>query len=153
MSFGFLGCNPEQTWANRHDAPEVGTTGGVGEAEYVVVRADGAIDAGEACIIHKTGEAQPVTTTIADDSYPLCIPQVDIGDNEYGWGLVKGAGQLQVGASCAANTSLATTATAGQLDDADTAGRVGGLQLTSARSSSAGLAPCWAYHPRLDILA
>ena len=153
MAFGFLGCNPEQTWDKASDAPALGTTSVAGDNTYVLVQADGDVSAGAFCIVTKHFEVDEATTTLADDSYPCCIPQVAIDDDEFGWGLIEGTGMVEVNTNCAADVSLATTGTAGRIDDADTAGRLSGIMLTTARGGSAGLAPMSCFRPRLDILA
>ena len=152
MGFGFLGCNPDQTWDDAALAPRVGTRGTAGDKEFVLVQAAADIAKGNCCIITKRGEAQGVTTALADDSYPLCFPQTAISEDSYGWGQVKGDGEFRVGANCAADVSLATTINPGRLDDAETVGRISGAMLTAARAAGVGLAPGWCYEPRLDIL-
>ena len=159
MAFTFMGCNPEETWADAALAPPVGTVGTKGDDEYVLVKAKGAITQYDCCIITGKGEADQATSALADDSYPLCVPQVAIADDNYGWGLIKGDGRVNAANSCAADTSLSTTANAGIVDDADTAGRISGMMLTSAQvadrtAQGANLwAPMWCFNPRLDILA
>ena len=153
MSYGFLGCNPEETWDDEALAPAVGTVGPVGDKEFVLVKAGAAIGQYDACVLRREGEAVGVTSAIADQSYPLGVPQVAIANGSFGWAQIKGAGRVNVEASCAADAPLSTTATAGRLDDADAAGRIGGMMLTAARDATAGDAPMWCFDPRLDILA
>ena len=152
MAFTFTGCNPEQTWADASEAPRVGTTGVAGGNTYILVKADGAVSAGAFCIIHKNFEADEATTTIADDPYPCAIPQVAIPNNNFGWGLIEGNGQVEAGANCGADTSLFTTGTAGRVDDTETVGRLSGIMLTTARGTGNGLAPCSVFRPRIDII-
>ncbi len=151
MSFAFLGCNPQQVDDTAKQV--LGTEALAGDSTYVYIRAKGAVSKGAACIITDEFDADEVTTALADDSYPMCIPQTAIADDKFGWGLIIGKGELEVGNACAANTSLSTTTTAGRLDDADSAGRVSGLMTTVAATSAGELVGCNAYRPRLDILA
>ena len=153
MGFGFLGCNPEQTWDSAADAPAVGTVAPVGDKEFVLVKAGAAITQYDCCIIRRTGEAMPATTTLADDSYPLCVPQVEIADDDYGWGLIKGAGKVNTDGAVANNSNLSTTAETGEVDDVDSAGRISGMQPTVAALAAADNVDMWCFHPRLDILA
>lgn len=70
------------------------------------------------------------------------VAPVAIASGEYGWLQIYGACTMNVLASCAANTRLNTTATAGSLDDDGTAGamQVEGIYLTAARAASNGSA-------------
>lgn len=62
--------------------------------------------------------------------------------NQYGWVQRKGPADIYVGASCAANARLNTTATGGMLDDDGTTGamEVRNIALTTARGGSNGAA-------------
>ena len=67
-----------------------------------------------------------------------------IASGEFAWVQTSGIfANVQVGASCAANARLNTTATAGQLDDDGTVGAmvIDHIVLTTARGGSAGTAP------------
>ena len=63
---------------------------------------------------------------------------------DYGWVQVYGVcDSIRVAASCAANVPLASTTTAGEIDDAVSTPtkNLPGIILTTARAASAGLAP------------
>ena len=156
MSLAALGCNPNQSEADLADMGglALGTLafspdGGI----YTLIKADGAISAGAVCLIKGDWEADEITTALGAETHTLCVPQVAIANNAYGWGLVWGNGMVEAAASCGASAHLSTTDTAGRLDDADTAGRVNGIQLKTARPASAGLAPAYVAWPKIDILA
>lgn len=82
------------------------------------------------------------------------VAGVAFADNEYGWICRKGAINVQVAASCAANTLLNTTATAGQIDDDATSGAftILGLVLTTARGGSAGTAAGMLSYPTIGAV-
>lgn len=72
------------------------------------------------------------------------VPAAPSVSGDYQWVQVSGTCDvLQVSASCAANVPLATTTTAGQLDDAvgSPTKNVTGIVLTTAREATAGPAP------------
>jgi hypothetical protein len=73
--------------------------------------------------------------------------------NDFGWAQIFGSVQIQVAASCAANVQLATTVTAGTLDDAVTTGTkmTNGIILTTARAATAGLAPALLNYPTVGV--
>ena len=50
----------------------------------------------------------------------ICIPQVAIADNAYGWGLIFGSGLARAGAAVAVGGQVSAHSTAGRLDDAAT---------------------------------
>ena len=152
MGLAALGCDPDRVTTTAEFA--LGTLGFSPDGGlYVYVQADGAIDDGEACQIQGDFQAVPITTTNGTESNAICFPQEDIADNSYGWGLVFGKGNASVGASCAASVQLYTTANGGQLDDAATAIHIHGVQLTTARSATAGLAPVAVTWPAVDLIA
>ena len=120
---------------------------------YVYVQADGAIAEGDVCNIQGGWQAVPITTTNGVESVSVGVAQVAIPDNSYGWLLVHGAGNVKVGANCAASVQLYTTANDGELDDAATAVHIGGIQLNVARGAGAGVAPAMVTWPRVDLIA
>ena len=129
---------------------------GDGDAEWMYVRAAGAITGeGYAVAIDPAAsyDAAMITNAVGLRGLPVGVPGVAFADNDYGWVQIKGACNIQVAASCAANAEIATTTTAGQLDDAAGAGtkEVLGLTLTSARAASAGLAPGYLLYPLVYV--
>lgn len=68
----------------------------------------------------------------------------------YGWVQVYGTcDTMQVSASCAANVALASTSTAGEIDDsvANPTKNISGVILTTARGGTAGSAPATLNYP------
>lgn len=111
--------------------------------EYVYVQATSAITgAGYVAIIDEAYAAVMVSTSVDKIGNLIGVAGVAFAAADYGWLQVKGPCLVRVAASCAANVTLNTTATAGQLDDDGTAGAlaINGLVLTTARSASAGTA-------------
>ena len=150
MSLAQLGCNPEQVDDEAQFA--LGTEGQKGSKVFTYLQANGAVAKGAACAVSGEGQARPANTNIADASFPLRVAQVAIGDDKFGWFQKEGAGQVLVAANCIAEKQLSTTAASGVLDDADTAGRISGLQLTANGPGQQGLADCWMIDPRIDII-
>ena len=165
MSLAALGCNPSFTWTvnsagvaggdNPDHAQAVGTlafspSGGM----YVCIKAMGTLAKGAFTLLKGRFEAQPASTARATHAFSCAIPQIAIADNDYGWGLVWGEGDV-IGGQIAANASeLSTSGTAGRVDDSDTAGRIGGLiPLNAAQTSSGDLCPIAAQWPRINIVA
>ena len=96
---------------------------GTGESQYVFVYASGAVAIGDVVQLSPTYTAVSVTTTLATFGSQLGVAQVTIAASAYGW--VQRCGYCQkIGTAAAAvnNVQLATTATAGQIDDATTTG-------------------------------
>ena len=164
MSLAALGCNPNHTWtrsgANTAASPYVyGGDNPTSRSEpgalayspdggmYRCIQASAALSKGEVCAI--TGIRAALVDTTGEQDLPLGICQAEngIASGAYGWVLVDGRGELQVGASAAANVRMFATSTGGQLDDAGTAGtdEVTNIYLTADRAASAGLAPCVIY--------
>lgn len=112
--------------------------------EYVFVLAgSGGITANFVATIDEALGAVMVSTSNDARGDLLGVAPSAIAATSYGWLQTKGVCTVQVGASCAANVRLNTTATAGQLDDDGTVGAFGcdGIFLTTARGASAGTAP------------
>lgn len=152
---GIVGANTSFTYAGTTTdgagAPfALGTTArGTDGQEYVFVQAGAAIS---------TTTKEPYYLCV-DENYQavkgtkaLCLaghaiawaPQVAIADNDFFWAIRKGANfNIKVGASCAADITLYTTATAGVLDDtsggatASSQVPVAGVVIVTAASTSA----------------
>ena len=159
MSLAPFGCNPTDHGSSLDDiggfslgSLAYSPDGGI----YVAIRAQGAVPEGGVCAIKGDWDADPITTTTntaAAGIESLCVVQEALADNDYGWGLVFGNGNILVAASCAANTALHATTTAGRVDDAASVGHIGGIQLTTARSASVGVAPGSVQWPRAQVTA
>ena len=109
---------------------------------YQHVEADSAISAGRVVAIEDDYGANHITHARNAAGKLVGVAKTAIPSGQYGWVSVKGKGQIQVAASCAAHTELRTTTVAGQLDDA-TGGSteaVDRIVLTAAAGAQAGLA-------------
>lgn len=110
--------------------------------EYVFLQAEAAIT-GEGYVVTfgPTGLAIMVATGQAKTALgaPVAVALAEVPLGSYAWFQVKGFAQIRT-AVAAANTVLAATSTAGQLDDA-VGKTIERLVLTTARADSAGLAP------------
>lgn len=116
-----------------------GTEGSV----FVYCQANGAITGdGYVVFIDEGFQADMLETTISGTEFGsrVGVAKHAFADNEYGWIQIAGTCDIRVAASAAANTTLNTTATAGQLDDDNLVGseNVDGLILTTANGGSAG---------------
>ena len=91
---------------------------GSGESEFVFIYASGAIALGDVVQLSTTYTAASVTSTLATFGSQLGVAQVAIGAGAYGW--VQRCGYCQkigTNAAAVANVQLATTVTAGLIDD------------------------------------
>jgi hypothetical protein len=121
----------------------VGSLGRVDDSDgtklYLYVHAAEAITgAGYLCVVDSVGEAEMVDTTSsapgAGQGMRCGAAQADVADNEWFWIQVYGRGSLRTLASAAVGTELTSSATAGAVDDATTAGLevINGLSLGTA---------------------
>ena len=140
MSFGFLGCNPIETWNLAQDAPQLGTIGQAKGMVYVLVQANGAVAQGSLCTLDNGFEATEATKANVDIGHTLSVAQVAIPDDHYGWVLVLGDGIIRAGANVASAASIYTTSTAGRVDDSSSGQtRLQTITTLEAGGSSAGL--------------
>ena len=123
------------------------TTSGVKEYVYVKDSGAGVTGAGYVVLINESAftAIMASTTTSAPGTgqqKPAGVASAAVTASYYYWAQVYGPADIRVAASCAAFTTLNTTATAGQLDDDASAGAevINGLGLTAARAASAGTA-------------
>jgi hypothetical protein len=98
-----------------------------------------AIAAGAVCQVTAAHQATPLTTAASPRGTRVGIPAVPLPASGFGW--VQIAGQCagaSVLASAAANTRLNTTATAGSLDDDNTAGAkvIDGIVINAANGGA-----------------
>ena len=154
MSLAALGCNPSDRGSSLEDIGGIalGTLaysddGGI----YQAVQAKGAIVQYAAVVIQDNWEAAELDTGNDSVGQLLGVAQQAFSDNQYGWVLVSGSGQVLAAASCAANAGLQATAVDGTVDDTTTAtiAFIAGLQLRTARPASAGAANCICRFPVL----
>ena len=104
---------------------------------YLCVQAKAAVSKYSACVLQDTYRANPVTTTNGDVGATICIPQVAMANHDYGWGLVAGKGRVRTDGTGAANESMGTSGTGGQIHGA-TSNVIGGCHLTKADGASDG---------------
>ena len=165
MSLAAIGCNPSFKWTldanglvggdNPDHAQRLGTVGySPSGGMFVVVQAMGAVAKGAFCLVKGDFAAQQATTALATHAFSCAIPQVALADDELGWGLVFGHGDV-IGLAIAADAQeLSTSSTAGAVDDGDTAGRIGGLvPLNSAVTTTGDLVPVAVTWPRINIIS
>jgi len=106
---------------------------------FEYVHAAAAITAYDFVAIDEDGEVQPITTALAQAGYRIGVAQVAFSDNDFGWVALTGHGgnyKGRVGASCAADAALNTTATAGVLDDDGGGQTIDGVVITTAADAS-----------------
>ena len=129
-------------------------TQGIEGTEWIYVKAASAITAAGYVVSFDEAFSAAMVSTSNDAEGDLGgIAPVAFAASDYGWVQVKGPCVIRVGASCAANAPLNTTATAGQLDDDSTAAAliVEGAYLTAAREASAGTAAGMLNYPKFGI--
>jgi len=115
--------------------------------EWIYIQAASAIAQYDAVQIDENFSAQPASTTTTDAARGdmIGIAQTAIASGEYGWIARRGTGlKVNAGASCAANTALNSTGTAGQLDDDASVGAeaIDGIVLSAANGGAAGPVDC-----------
>jgi len=112
---------------------------GTDNTEWVYVQASGAITQYDCVAIDENFQAAAMTKTLADAGHDVGFAQVAFVDNDYGWVACDGANNsVRVAASCAADVSLYTTATAGVLDDTSASQtKIEGPVLVAAGTSAA----------------
>lgn len=117
---------------------------------YRYVKAAAAITAQRTVVVNETYDARHVLASNAAKGDRTAVAETAIPSGDYGWVSHRGTGDIQVLASCAANTQLYTSATSGALDDDSSSQEaVDGIVLTTARSGSAGTAPAVWDFPRM----
>lgn len=121
--------------------------------EWIFVQAATALAQYDVASISSAFAASALSTANDARGNIVGVAGVAFASGEYGWLQVKGTGQMNVLASCAANARVNTTATAGSLDDDGTAGsmQVQGAYLSSARAASNGPAPAILNYPYIDV--
>lgn len=118
--------------------------------EFVFVRfgSGGATGAGFVCVIDPAFEAVMASNTTALRGLRIGVAQAAAAANEFGWLQIYGSVDVQTDVA-AVNAAMASTTTAGQIDDAAGTGtkQILGLSLTTARTGSAGLAAAFLNFP------
>lgn len=112
--------------------------------EYIYVLADEAITATSAVVIPEDYGVEMVDTTSTASAFGdhVGVSNIAITSGSYAWVQIYGATTLNVASSCAANTAINSTASAGRLDDDATTGAevIEGIVTTGAESSNAAVA-------------
>lgn len=120
--------------------------------EYVFVTfgAGGATGAGYVCTVNENFSAVMATNAASLRGQHVGIAQAAAAQGEFGWLQIYGNGNVWTDVAVA-NAAMATTTTAGQIDDAAGVGtkQIIGLSLTAARVSTAGLAPAILTYPHI----
>lgn len=137
MSYnGSFGVNSTRTWdgVTIPLPAKVLDIGSDKRGKFMFVKATTTTTQYQAGIVDKDGGFTPITTTNASTTPKgVGIAQVAAATNEYLWVFIgEGGGtgsgiKVKVAASYVAGAKLYTTATAGVLDDASTAGVISGL--------------------------
>lgn len=111
--------------------------------EWVYLKASATIAQYDVCVSVDNATTQGITSTLGLRGMAICLAQQAFVSGEYGWFLVSnplGSTDYKVNtaASCTVDIKLATTATAGVLDDttAGTVLRVDGVVLTDTNTTS-----------------
>jgi hypothetical protein len=111
---------------------------------YCVYGTGGSTGLGYVCVIDEAWSAVMMSNSVGGLGDKIGVsPAVAIA-TDYGWIQVYGVcDDIRVAASAAANVALASTSTAGEIDDsvANPTKNLTGIILTTARTSSAGNAP------------
>jgi len=117
---------------------------GTGDSEFVFVKASANIAIGAVVqITTATFAATGITTSNALLGNLVGVAQVAIASGQYGWVQRMGrCDNISVAAGCNPNVQLATTGTAGVLDDTVTGGPVliNGIIITAATTPAAAVA-------------
>ena len=125
MSLAALGCNPEAS------GPSIDDIGGAALGQlgfsasggmYVAIRAGAAISKYEACFIGAGMDAIPNAQISSRRGVPVCVPQVALANNEYGWALVYGIGRVRTDGSVAAADGFGLSGTNDEELDTASAG-------------------------------
>lgn len=111
---------------------------------YVLFGSGGVTAAGYVVVVDEDFLAVMMSNSVGALGDKIAVAPVVAAAADYGWVQMYGTcDAIQVSASCAANVPLASTVTAGQLDDAvaNPTKNITGMWLTTARAASAGTAP------------
>ena len=143
MSLAALGCNPE---ASGHSIDDLGgaALGQLGFSPaggmYVAIRAGAAISQYEACFIGANMDAIPNAQIVNRRGVPVCVPQVALENNEYGWALVYGIGRVRTDGGVAAASGFGLSSTNEELDSASAAAEtIAGMVALKADDANDGL--------------
>jgi hypothetical protein len=102
------------------------------------VSAGSAITAGQWLGIDENFLAYPLTSAMAKDGWYIAVATTAVAAGSEFWAVGQGGVNAKVGASCAADVALYTSATAGVLDDTATTiyEKIDGVVLVAANASA-----------------
>jgi len=112
---------------------------GTDGTQWVFSKASAAIALGDVVTLTNAYAATGITTTNGAFGNLIGVAPVAIASGSYGWIQTKGkVASLRVKASCLPNAQLATTATAGAIDDATTSGgkKLNGIIITATAGAT-----------------
>jgi len=114
---------------------------------WVYGQAQSAISAYNYVCIDEVGDAYLGTKTLVDTGAQVAVAPVAFAADEYGWFQISGVLSVLTAASCAADATLYTSGTAGQVDDSSTSQTMlAGLVLTTATTTAAATGAAFAGH-------
>ena len=151
MSLAALGCDPTATGDSLSDIGDValGTLGySPAGGLYIAVQADGAIAAAEICTLEPNFEIdQGDENTVVGAT--LCIPQVAIADDAYGWALIFGSGKVQATNAAITASIYARLGDAGEVSTGDGTDSIAGMLLPADAGTTDGrLVDCMVIFPK-----
>lgn len=140
---GLIGADPAAAVVTSPVFP-VGTRALANDGtEWVYLKASATIAQYACCVSVDNATTQGVTSTLGLRGMALCIAQQAYASGDYGWFLLSNplgvtTWKVRTAASAAVDVKLATTATAGVLDDttAGTVLRIDGIVLTDTNTTS-----------------
>ena len=138
QSTGKLGVNfSDDTASAQFALGEVVSAEGGRQMQYV--QAGSAVAANLWVCIDSDDKAYPLTKARVDDGQSVGVAESALTINQYGWITMTGRNvNAAVGASCAADVALYTSATAGVLDDTSTSQtKVDGVVAAAANGTAA----------------
>ncbi len=158
-----MGIDPTQVWASTDTPPwglgdVVFNKTSAGEKGYVFVQDSGSGITGDGYVCIMDGSAYTAAMVTDTLSAPgagqgkLCgVARAAIAASGYGWLQIYGPGTIRTLTLCAAYTQLTTSATAGTLDDATTAGLevVDGMALDTATGGATANTAGWLNWPKI----
>ena len=153
MSVAVIGCIPTQIWppysagtAYADFPPEPGTIAQNGEQEYILIQAINGIAQYRGCTIERNFRADEWAGQENNRGF-ICVPQVAIPDEHWGWGLIKGHGLIiAVGAALVG----ANRTTANGMVNSTSGSQLGDFETTVKASSGGGATRFWCYRPFVD---
>lgn len=124
--------------------PQASATFGLGDLhtdyrgyKWVYVKASSAISAYAYVCVDEAGAALNGTKALVDAGYQVAVAPAAFSADDYGWVQISGVCTMLTAGSVAADTSIYTSATAGQVDDSSTSQtQLAGVVLTAATSTA-----------------